>query len=98
MKAKRTLALLLALVMLLGMLPTLALADTTTTLPAEVVADLQAAGAGVAHAHAYGADDFSLSGLTRVEDSDSVLNYAAKKEGYDTSKDLTVTRYFLSNT
>ena len=93
MKAKRTLALLLALVMLIGMLPTLALADTTTTLPAEVVADLQATGAGVAHAHAYGADDFYLSSMTRVEDSDSVLNDAAKKEDYDTSKDLTVTRY-----
>ena len=51
-------------------------------LPKEVSDGLAAKGMSVEHAHIYGADDFSLSGMTRVTDPDSVVGYAAKKTGY----------------
>ena len=64
MKIKRTLSLLLALVMLLGMMPTVALAAgievAESGLPVEVQADLDARGIGSEHVYDYDATTFAI--------------------------------------
>lgn len=60
-----------------------ALNTVSAELPAELISELKAAGIGLEHTYDYDVDDFVLNaaqGVTRVEDKDSALGYAAKAE------------------
>lgn len=93
---KKTLAFLLVMVMVLGMLPTVAFAAETDVLPnhlhaelpAQVTADLAAAGLNTDYVYDWATENFitsSTQGVTTVDDSDALLGKAAKYDGTGTS-------------
>ncbi len=51
-------------------------------LPKMLTDDLAAKGLSNEHAHEYGADQFSLSGMSRVDDPESAVGRAAKRTNY----------------